>query len=354
MGEQRNTLTYRDAGVDIDAGNNLVERIKPAAAATNRAGTLGGLGGFGALFDLKAAGFRDPILVTTTDGVGTKLKIAIECGEHKTIGIDLVAMCVNDLVVQGAEPLLFLDYFATGALHVETAATVISGIAEGCRMAGCALVGGETAEMPGLYGKGDYDLAGFAVGAVERERILPRGDVAAGDVILGLASSGVHSNGYSLVRRVAEMSGLRWSDPAPFSPGASLGTALLTPTRIYVRSCLAAIRETSGVKALAHITGGGLVENIPRVIPKHLAAEIDLGAINAPAVFRWLSRPVAEAEMLRTFNCGIGMMLVVDPAQESEVRKVLEAAGESVTALGHMAAREKSAVVFCGKLNLDD
>jgi phosphoribosylformylglycinamidine cyclo-ligase len=353
MGEQRNTLTYRDAGVDIDAGNSLVERIKPAAQATNRAGTLGGLGGFGALFDLKAAGFRDPILVTTTDGVGTKLKIAIECGEHRTIGIDLVAMCVNDLVVQGAEPLLFLDYFATGALDVDTAATVISGIAEGCRTAGSALVGGETAEMPGLYGQGDYDLAGFAVGAVERERILPRGDIEEGDIILGLASSGVHSNGYSLVRRIVEMSGLRWSDPAPFSPGASLGEALLTPTRIYVRSCLAAIRETGAVKALAHITGGGLLENIPRVIPKNLAAEIDLGAINAPAVFRWLARPVAEAEMFRTFNCGIGMMLVVDPAQESAVRKVLEAAGETVTMLGNMAARDKSAVVFHGKLNLD-
>ena len=267
MAEQRNTLTYRDAGVDIDAGNSLVERIKPAAAATNRAGVMGGLGGFGALFDLKAAGFRDPILVTTTDGVGTKLKIAIECGEHKTIGIDLVAMCVNDLVVQGAEPLLFLDYYASGALDVDAATDVINGIAEGCRMAGAALVGGETAEMPGLYGKGDYDLAGFAVGAVERDRILPRGDIKAGDVVLGLASAGVHSNGFSLVRKIAEGSGLKWSDPAPFEPEKSLGAALLTPTRIYVRSCLAAIRETGAVKALAHITGGGLVENIPRVIP---------------------------------------------------------------------------------------
>jgi phosphoribosylformylglycinamidine cyclo-ligase len=353
MGKRRNTLTYRDAGVDIDAGNSLVERIKPAAAATARAGVLGGLGGFGALFDLKAAGFRDPILVSTTDGVGTKLKIAIDSGEHRSIGIDLVAMCVNDLVVQGAEPLIFLDYFASSALDVETAATVIEGIAEGCRMAGAALVGGETAEMPGLYGEGDYDLAGFALGAVERDQILPRGDIEAGDVILGLASSGVHSNGFSLVRRVAEMAKIRWSDPAPFAPAASLGAALLTPTRIYVRACLAAIRETGAVKALAHITGGGLVENIPRVISDNLAAQIDLAAIAVPPVFRWLSGPVAEQEMLRTFNCGIGMVLVVDPAAAAEVGAALEAHGETVTRLGRIAARDKSAVVFAGKLGFD-
>lgn len=354
MGEQRNTLSYRDAGVDIDAGNALVERIKPAAAATKRPGTLGGLGGFGALFDLKAAGFHDPILVSTTDGVGTKLKIAIECGEHRTIGIDLVAMCVNDLVVQGAEPLLFLDYFATGALDVDTAATVIGGIAEGCRTAGCALVGGETAEMPGLYGKGDYDLAGFALGAVERDKILPRSDIAARDIILGLASSGVHSNGYSLVRRVVGASGLRWSDPAPFASDMSLGAALLSPTRIYVRPCLAAMRETSAVKALAHITGGGLLENIPRVLPGNLAAEIDLGTIQVPPVFRWLAGPVARDEMVRTFNCGIGMMLVVDAAEERAVRAVLEAHGETVTTIGRIAAREEGAVAFRGKLGLDD
>jgi phosphoribosylformylglycinamidine cyclo-ligase len=353
MDEQRNTLSYRDAGVDIDAGNALVERIKPAAAGTKRPGTLGGLGGFGALFDLKAAGFQDPVLVSTTDGVGTKLKIAIECGEHRTIGVDLVAMCVNDLVVQGAEPLLFLDYFATGALDVDTAATVIGGIAEGCRLAGCALVGGETAEMPGLYGKGDYDLAGFAVGAVERDRILPRADVAAGDAILGLASSGVHSNGYSLVRRVAEASGLRWSDPAPFAPEMSLGAALLAPTRIYVRSCLAAIRETGAVKALAHITGGGLLENIPRVLPANLAAGIDLDAIDVPPVFRWLARPVAQDEMIRTFNCGIGMMLVVDAGEELAVRSFLEGHGERVTTIGRIVARERRAVEFGGRLNLD-
>ena len=353
MAEQRNTLTYRDAGVDIDAGNSLVERIKPAAAATTRSGVLGGLGGFGALFDLKAAGFRDPILVSTTDGVGTKLKIAIDCGEHRTIGIDLVAMCVNDLVVQGAEPLIFLDYFASSALDVATAASVIEGIAEGCRMAGAALVGGETAEMPGLYGKDDYDLAGFSVGAVERDRILPRPDVAAGDVIIGLASSGVHSNGFSLVRRVAEMAGLRWSDPAPFAPGTTLGAALLTPTRIYVRSCLAAIRETGAVKALAHITGGGLVENIPRVLPSHLAAEIDLSLIDVPPAFRWLAGPVAHQEMLRTFNCGIGMMLVVDPAAVEDVSAVLGALGETVTPIGRIAPRGKSSVAFAGKLNFD-
>ncbi len=352
MGEQRNTLTYRQAGVDIDAGNALVDRIKPAAAATSRPGVLGGLGGFGALFDLKAAGFRDPILVSTTDGVGTKLKIAIDCGEHRTIGIDLVAMCVNDLVVQGAEPLIFLDYFASSALDVETAARVIEGIAEGCRIAGAALVGGETAEMPGLYRRGDYDLAGFSVGAVERDRTLPR-DVATGDIILGLASSGVHSNGFSLVRRVAEMAGLRWSDPAPFAPATTLGAALLTPTRIYVRSCLAAIRETGAVKALAHITGGGLVENIPRVLPDDLAAEIDLAAIKVPPVFRWIAGPVAHAEMLRTFNCGIGMMLVVDPGAAANVRALLEAEGETVTLLGRIAVREKTPVVFAGTLALD-
>ncbi len=352
MENERNTLTYRDAGVDIDAGMSLVERIKPAAASTMRSGVMGGLGGFGALFDTKAAGFRDPVLVATTDGVGTKLKIAIESGEHATIGIDLVAMCVNDLVVQGAEPLIFLDYFATGALDVEAAATIIEGIAEGCRIAGAALVGGETAEMPGLYGKGDYDLGGFAVGAVERDQILPR-DVQAGDIILGLASAGLHSNGFSLVRRVVETSGLGWSDPAPFQPGTRLGTALLAPTRIYVRPCLDAIREIGGVKALAHITGGGLVENVPRVIPEHLSAAIDLAAIKVPPVFRWLAGSVASQEMLRTFNCGIGMVLVVAPKAVADVVAVLERHGESVTTLGEIAPRNASAVALTGQLNLD-
>ena len=352
MPGERNTLTYRDAGVDIDAGMSLVERIKPAAATTLRPGVLGGLGGFGALFDTRAAGFRDPVLVATTDGVGTKLKIAIESGEHATLGIDLVAMCVNDLVVQGAEPLFFLDYFATGALNVEAAAMVIEGIAEGCRIAGAALVGGETAEMPGLYGKGDYDLAGFAVGAVERDKILPH-DVSAGDVILGLGSSGLHSNGFSLVRRVVETSGLGWSDPAPFEPRAKLGEALLRPTRIYVRSCLDAIRETGGVRALAHITGGGLVDNVPRVLPDDLAAEIDLAAIAVPPVFKWLAGPVAPAEMLRTFNCGVGMVLVVAPDAVAAVTEVLRRHGETVMTLGAIAPRKTGPVALAGRLDLD-
>jgi phosphoribosylformylglycinamidine cyclo-ligase len=351
MGDQRNTLTYQQAGVDIDAGNRLVERIKPAAKRTSRSGVLGGLGGFGALFDLKAAGFKDPILVSTTDGVGTKLKVAIESGEHRSIGIDLVAMCVNDLVVQGAEPLFFLDYFATSALDVGTAATVIEGIAEGCRIAGAALVGGETAEMPGLYGKGDYDLAGFSVGAVERDRVLPRSDIIDGDVILGLTSNGIHSNGFSLVRRIVERSGLRWSDDAPFNAGQRLSTALLVPTRIYVRSCLAAIRA-GRVKALAHVTGGGLLENIPRVLPANLAAEIDLPHIDVPPVFRWLARSVAEGEMLRTFNCGIGMMLVVDPTSATDTAALLRAEGETVIEIGRIVLRDQQGVVFNGRLDV--
>jgi phosphoribosylaminoimidazole synthetase len=353
MAAERKPLTYRDAGVDIDAGNSLVERIKPAAASTARAGAIGGLGGFGALFDLKAAGFRDPVLVATTDGVGTKLKIAIESGRPDALGIDLVAMCVNDLVVQGAEPLLFLDYFATGALDVALAARVIEGIAEGCRQAGAALAGGETAEMPGLYRHGDYDLAGFAVGAAERDTLLPRNDIAAGDVVLGLASSGLHSNGFSLVRRIVERSGLGWSDPAPFDAGRCLGEALLEPTRIYVRSCLAAIRQTSAIRALAHITGGGLVENIPRVLPAELSAEIDLESIPVLPVFRWLAAagPVAEAEMIRTFNCGIGMAVVADAAAAASLCEIFEQAGERVVALGRLVPREGSPVRFNGRLD---
>jgi phosphoribosylformylglycinamidine cyclo-ligase len=354
MNDRRPNLTYRDAGVDIDAGNSLVERIKPAAASTLRAGVLGGLGGFGALFDLKAAGFHDPILVSTTDGVGTKLKIAIESGEHRSIGIDLVAMCVNDLVVQGAEPLFFLDYFATSGLDVETAAHVIEGIAEGCRIAGAALVGGETAEMPGLYGKGDYDLAGFAVGAVERNRLLPRADLAAGDVILGLASSGLHSNGFSLVRRVVDKAKLQWEDAAPFDPKTKLAEALLRPTRIYVRSCIATIRGTSVVKALAHITGGGLVENVQRVLPTHLAAEIDLSRVPVTSVFRWLAAegPVAPGEMTRTFNCGIGMALVASAEEAASVRTTLEAHGETVVELGRLVERDGPPIRFTGALDL--
>ena len=354
MADRRNTLTYRDAGVDIDAGAALVERIKPAAASTLRPGVLGGLGGFGALFDLKAAGFRDPVIVATTDGVGTKLKIAIETGQHRSIGIDLVAMCVNDLIVQGAEPLMFLDYFATGSLDVDAAAQVIEGIAEGCRMSGAALVGGETAEMPGLYRRGDYDLAGFAIGAAERGRLLPRADLSPADVLLGLASSGLHSNGFSLARRVVEAGGLGWSDSAPFEPAASLGDAMLQPTRIYVRACLDAIRATGGVKALAHITGGGLVENLPRVLSGDVAAEIDLAAIPVPPVFCWLARsgPITEDEMLRTFNCGIGMVLVIEAAEASAVRAILERSGDTVIELGTLVGREGEPVQFKGRLSL--
>jgi phosphoribosylaminoimidazole synthetase len=354
MPEQRKPLTYREAGVDIDAGASLVERIGPAAARTKRQGVIGGLGGFGALFDLKAAGFRDPVLVATTDGVGTKLKIAIDSGRHDTLGLDLVAMCVNDLVVQGAEPLLFLDYFATGALDVAVAAEVIEGIAEGCRIAGAALVGGETAEMPGLYRRGDYDLAGFAVGAAERSALLPRADVREGDVLLGLKSSGLHSNGFSLVRRVVEQSGIHWSDAAPFDRARSLGEALLRPTRIYVRACLEAIRTTDGVKALAHITGGGLVENVPRVLPEGLAASIDLAAIPVPPVFGWLAAagPVSEREMLRTFNCGIGMVAVVEPGIVGRTAAVLQQAGESVVEIGRLVRRRGEAVTFDGRLEL--
>ncbi len=334
---QSRGLTYSDAGVDIDAGNALVERIKPAARRTMRPGVMGGLGGFGALFDLKAAGYRDPILVAATDGVGTKLRIAIDTGRVDTIGIDLVAMCVNDLVCQGAEPLLFLDYFATGRLEVETAARIIAGIAEGCATAGAALVGGETAEMPGMYEAGDFDLAGFAVGAMERGAALPEG-VAEGDVLLGLGSDGVHSNGYSLVRRIVERTGLGWEAPAPFDKGA-LGEALLTPTRIYVRPALAAVRA-GGVHALAHITGGGLTENLPRVLPDGLGAEIELAAWDLPGVFRWLRAEggIAEAEMLKTFNCGIGMVAVVAADRADAIAAMLREAGERVHVLGRVTA----------------
>jgi phosphoribosylformylglycinamidine cyclo-ligase len=337
MDGKRNGLTYAEAGVDIDAGNALVDRIKPAAARTARPGVVDGLGGFGALFDLKAAGYADPVLVAATDGVGTKLKLAIETGIVGTVGIDLVAMCVNDLVCQGAEPLFFLDYFATGALDVAQAAGVIEGIADGCARAGCALIGGETAEMPGMYARGDFDLAGFAVGAMERGQALPAG-VAEGDVLLGLASDGVHSNGYSLVRRIVEREGLGWDAPAPFADGA-LGAALLTPTRLYVRPVLDAVRA-GGVHALAHITGGGLTENLPRVLPKGLGAVIDLGAWDLPPVFRWLASAggVAEAEMLKTFNSGIGMVVVADAGAADAVAARLADAGETVFRLGHVTA----------------
>ncbi|RTL72119.1 MAG: phosphoribosylformylglycinamidine cyclo-ligase [Hyphomicrobiales bacterium] len=332
----RNSVTYRDAGVDIDAGNALVEAIKPLARSTRRPGADAALGGFGALFDLKAAGFEDPILVAANDGVGTKLKIAIDTGQHATIGIDLVAMCVNDLLAQGAEPLFFLDYFACGKLDVETARSVVAGIAEGCRQAGCALSGGETAEMPGMYAAKDYDLAGFSVGAVERTKLLPRPDVQAGDVLLGLTSSGVHSNGYSLVRRLVAGQNLAWDAPAPFAAGRTVAQALLEPTRIYVKPVLNAIRKTNAVKALAHITGGGLSENLPRVLPDGLAAHVDLSRWSAPAVFGWLAKAgrLDDEEMLRTFNCGIGLILVVARDQVQEVAAALAEAGERSIEIG--------------------
>jgi phosphoribosylformylglycinamidine cyclo-ligase len=352
----KNGLTYSDAGVDIDAGNLMVEKIKPAVRSTRRPGADGEIGGFGGLFDLKAAGFTDPVLVAANDGVGTKLKIAIDADRHDTVGIDLVAMCVNDLVVQGAEPLFFLDYFATGKLDPAQGAAIVEGIAEGCRQAGAALIGGETAEMPGMYSHGDYDLAGFAVGAAERGRLLPSGDIAEGDVILGLASSGVHSNGYSLVRKIVALSGLGWDAPAPFDATKSLGEALLTPTKIYVKPLLKAIRETGAIKALAHITGGGFPENIPRVLPKHLAAEIDLDAVKAPAVFSWLAKTggVAATEMLRTFNCGVGMIAVVPEEKVEAVSAVLAREGESVVRLGRMVARTEgeAGTIYKGTLAL--
>lgn len=351
---QKNGLTYAEAGVDIDAGNLMVDKIKPLVRSTRRPGADGEIGGFGGLFDLKAAGFTDPVLVAANDGVGTKLKIAIDADKHDTVGIDLVAMCVNDLVVQGAEPLFFLDYFATGKLSPDQGVAIVSGIADGCLQAGCALIGGETAEMPGMYRDGDYDLAGFAVGAAERNRLLPRGDVSEGDVILGLSSSGVHSNGFSLVRRIVEISGLGWKSDAPFAPGATLGEALLTPTRIYVKPLLAAIKASDGIKALAHITGGGFPDNIPRVLPEGLAAEIDLDAIDVPAVFSWLANTgnVEALEMLRTFNCGIGMIAVVTPDKVDEVVAALASEGENVVILGRMIKREGEGVVYQGTLKL--
>ncbi|PCD77212.1 phosphoribosylformylglycinamidine cyclo-ligase [Pseudothioclava arenosa] len=347
MSEKKNGLTYADAGVDIDAGNALVERIKPAAKRTKRSGVMSGLGGFGALFDLKDAGYSDPILVGATDGVGTKLRIAIDTGNVDTIGIDLVAMCVNDLVCQGAEPLFFLDYFATGKLDVDQATRIINGIAEGCAQSGCALIGGETAEMPGMYHKGDFDLAGFAVGAMERGTDLPAG-VVEGDVLLGLASNGVHSNGYSFVRKVVELSGLGWDADCPFAEG-SLGAALLAPTRLYVTQCLAAVRA-GGVHALAHITGGGLTENLPRVLPEGLGATIDLASWQLPPVFRWLAETadMAEGELLKTFNSGIGMIVVVAADRADEIAALLAAEGETVTRIGTVTAG--AGVAYTGKL----
>jgi len=335
VSNNKQSYSYKSAGVDIDAGEALVENIKPLAASTRRPGAGAELGGFGGLFDLKAAGFNDPILVAANDGVGTKLKVAIEAGIHDTVGIDLVAMCVNDLVVQGAEPLLFLDYMATGKLDVAQMTDVVEGIAEGCRQAGCALIGGETAEMPGMYQEADYDLAGFSVGAAERGTLLDGSQVAAGDVLLGLASNGTHSNGYSLVRRIVSGQGYAYGEPAPFDSEQTLGEALLAPTKIYVKSTMAAIKE-GYVKALSHITGGGFLENIPRVMPQNTLAEIDTSAWPLPDVFDWLQTEgsLSAREMARTFNCGIGMMAVVAPENAAAAKALLETHGETVFVLG--------------------
>ncbi|HUT51531.1 MAG TPA: phosphoribosylformylglycinamidine cyclo-ligase [Alphaproteobacteria bacterium] len=341
LGDAISTERYKAAGVDIDAGTALVERIKPLARETARPGVIDGLGGFGACFDPKAAGYVDPVLVAATDGVGTKLEIAQAVGMHDTIGIDLVAMCVNDLLAQGAEPLFFLDYFATGKLDVSAAAEVVAGIAEGCRRAGCALIGGETAEMPGMYAPGSYDLAGFAVGAFERGNALPAAGIAAGDAILGLASDGVHSNGYSLVRQIVAEAKLGYDTPAPFAAEISLGAALLQPTRIYVKPCLEAIRGGS-VYALAHITGGGLTENLPRMLPAGLAAVIEGGSWTIPPVFAWLAETgnVSAAEMARTFNCGVGMALIVPAAAEADAVALLESKGETAGRIGTVVAHD--------------
>jgi len=347
MTNSKNSITYADAGVDIDAGNALVERIKPAAKRTKRPGVMSGLGGFGALFDLKGAGYTDPILVAATDGVGTKLRIAIDTGNVDGVGVDLVAMCVNDLVCQGAEPLFFLDYFATGKLETEQAARIIEGIAKGCEGSGCALIGGETAEMPGMYSEGDFDLAGFSVGAMERGADLPR-DVAAGDVLLGLASNGVHSNGYSLVRKLVEISGLGWDADCPWADG-TLGEVLLTPTRLYVKPALQAVRA-GGVHALAHITGGGLTENLPRVLPDDLGAQIDLDSWELPGVFKWMADvgAISETEMLKTFNCGVGMIFVVKADEAEALTKLLRQAGETVYPMGNVT--ETTGVAYTGSL----
>ena len=352
-GHNKPPVTYAEAGVDIEAGNTLVERIAPLAKATARTGADSDLGGFGGLFDLAPCKFDDPVLVAANDGVGTKLKIAIESGIHDTVGIDLVAMCVNDLIVQGAEPLFFLDYFASGKLDVDAATDVIAGIAEGCRQANCALIGGETAEMPGMYAAGDYDLAGFSVGAVERRKILPRDDMAEGDVILGLTSNGLHSNGFSLVRKLVEHEDLAWDAPSPANSNKSIAEDLLTPTRIYVEPILQALRANAPIKGLVHITGGGFQENLPRVLPDELSAQIDLSAWNMPKVFKWLQSVgrIEGEEMLRTFNCGIGMALIVSPDGSADVMAMLAANNETVIPIGTLARRNGETVTFSGSIN---
>lgn len=347
MNEDNNKpISYADSGVNIDHGNELVERIKPAVKATHRSGVSGELGGFGGLFDLKACGFSDPVLVSATDGVGTKLRLAIDTGIYDTVGIDLVAMCVNDIIVQGAEPLFFLDYFATASLDVEIASTVINGIAKGCELAGCALIGGETAEMPNMYAAKDFDLAGFCVGAAERSRLLDGSDIVPGDHILGLASSGIHSNGFSLVRKILD------SSPRAFNGDVSIEHALLAPTRIYVKPILATLANHR-IKGIAHITGGGFTENIPRTLPNDLGAEINLNAWPLPALFRWLmeSGPVEETEMLRTFNCGIGMVLIVAPNDATPIRQELESSGETVFEIGVVESSADGAVNYSGELD---
>ena len=345
-------LTYADAGVDIDAGNAMVDQIKPMVRSTRRPGADAEIGGFGGLFDLKAAGFKDPILVAANDGVGTKVKIAIESGIFDTIGIDLVAMCVNDIVVQGAEPLFFLDYFATGKLEPRQGAAIVKGIAAGCLESGCALIGGETAEMPGLYAKGDFDLAGFAVGAAERGTLLPRPGLTEGDVVIGLPSSGVHSNGFSLVRRIVARTGLAWDEPAPFAPGQTLAQALLTPTRLYVKQLLAALKSAPGIAALAHVTGGGYPDNLPRVLPDELGVDVDLDAFAPPPVFGWLAREggVGEAEMLRTFNCGFGMVVFASAASRDTTLAARAAVGLSPVVIGAVIARGAEPVTFRGRV----
>jgi len=347
MIEQNKGLSYSDAGVDIDAGNELVERIKPSLKKTNRAGVLSAIGGFGGLFDLKAAGFKDPILVASTDGVGTKLKIAIETQQLSTIGIDLVAMCVNDLICQGAEPLIFLDYFATGKLNLENAENIICGIATGCEAAGCALIGGETAEMPQMYHGEDFDLAGFSVGAIERGHELPL-PTNIGDIIIGLRSNGIHSNGYSLVRKIVEKCGLQWSDDAPFE-NKKLCDALLTPTKLYVKQCLG-LKNIEGVKAFAHITGGGLTENILRALITGQGIKIDLSSWKLPPIFTWLSTAgnVSQNEMLKTFNCGIGMTVICSRSCKDEVFALLEKNGENPTVIGEVT--DTSKVHYFGNL----
>jgi phosphoribosylformylglycinamidine cyclo-ligase len=346
MAESEQGLSYKDSGVDIDAGNQLVERIKPLVKATKRPGVLSSIGGFGGLFELPWSDYKQPILVSGTDGVGTKLKLAIQLNLHNTIGIDLVAMCVNDIIVTGAEPLFFLDYYATGKLDVERAEQVISGIAEGCKLSGAALIGGETAEMPGMYSEEDYDLAGFAVGLVEKADIISPENVKQGDVLLGLASSGPHSNGYSLIRKVIDHCGADINQPLPGGDGISLGHALIAPTTIYVKSLLSLISKQP-VHALAHITGGGLTENLPRVLPEGTKAIIDLDSWQMPPVFNWLQTNgnIERSEMLRTFNCGVGMVVCVAEDQAKHAIMALEGAGETVYQFGHIASHDGPAVV---------